>query len=230
MTRAHLTAISRNAKTGPIPVSTTESDTCPDVCPLKDGGGCYAESGPLAIHWRAVSAGKRGKPWAEFCDQIWALPAGTLWRHNVAGDLPGSGDEIDFTDLSLLVETNRGRKGFTYTHKPVTGPLRDQARYAIKFANMNGFTINLSANNLEHADELSDLNIAPVAVVLPSDSTVHHTMTPAGRRVVVCPATYRDDVTCKSCGACADNSPGRHIIGFPAHGARKAKASEVAAG
>ena len=45
--------------------------------------------------------------------------------------------------------------------------------------------------------------------------------TPDGRRVVVCPATYRDDVNCKSCGLCQKARD--VIVGFPAHGARKGR-------
>jgi hypothetical protein len=224
MTRAHLTAISRNKKTGRMPVSATTSDTCPDSCELK-GNGCYAEGGRLAIHWGKVDSGERGVSWAEFCAQVRALPAGALWRHNSAGDLPGEGEEIDAAELQELASANRGRKGFTYTHKPMTAANRE----AVANANAQGFTINLSANNLAHADELSALGIAPVAVVLPANTTAHHLETPAGRRVITCPATYRDDVTCKTCGACAEGSAERHIIGFPAHGARKRKASTIAA-
>ena len=40
----HLTKVSSNRKTGPIPVSTTTSDSCPPTCSLK-GAGCYAEQG-----------------------------------------------------------------------------------------------------------------------------------------------------------------------------------------
>lgn len=55
----HFTRASGNVKTGPIPVTTTSADSCPPTCSFK-GNGCYAESGPLALHWRAVSSGKRG--------------------------------------------------------------------------------------------------------------------------------------------------------------------------
>jgi hypothetical protein len=86
--KVHLTLISGNEKTGPIPVSTTSADTCPDVCPLKNGGGCYAEHGRLRIHWDKVSAGERGMDWDSFCHIIAGLPDKTFWRHNQAGDLP----------------------------------------------------------------------------------------------------------------------------------------------
>ena len=51
--RVHLSPVSANAKTGPIPVSTTERATCPVDCAVREA--CYAASGPLALHWGAVS-------------------------------------------------------------------------------------------------------------------------------------------------------------------------------
>lgn len=228
-TIVHFTPKSANSKTGPIPVTTSAPSTCPDSCPLK-AGGCYAKGGPLGMHWRKVGAG-RGNGWAELCDSIAALPAGQVWRHNQAGDLPGEGDQINALELSALVTANTGRRGFTYTHKPVEGSdATDRTnRDLISWANKSGFTVNLSANDLAHADRLAALDIGPVAVVLDSDHK-GNTTTPQGRAVVQCPATSRDDVTCAKCKLCASNKPGRPIVGFPAHGASKRKASAIAAG
>lgn len=214
---------SRNAKTGPIFVSTSSAATCPTTCPFNNAnkGGCYADSGPLAMHWRKVTKGERGGTFEALLDKIARLPKGQLWRHNQAGDLAGLGDMLDIEALSLLVRANRGRKGFTYTHKPLT---TQAERDAIRDANKGGFTVNLSANNLAHADRLADLGIAPVAVVLPSDATSNMT-TPQGRKVVVCPATQRDDVSCATCGLCALQRDA--IVGFPAHGTSKRKADAI---
>jgi hypothetical protein len=222
MFTVHLTLKSRNEKTGPIPVSTTTASTCSPACPFMNEG-CYAKGGPLAIHWRKVTQGLAGMPWADFVDQIADLPEGKLWRHNQAGDLPGHGDSIDIVALASLVSANNGKRGFTYTHKPTT----PQNVEAIRDANANGFTINLSGNNLEHADQLADLDAGPVVVVLPADQT-ENTVTPAGRKVVVCPASIRDGVSCATCKLCAISNRAA-IIGFPAHGAAKRKASNIAA-
>lgn len=222
MTRYNFTLKSRNAKTGPMPVSTTSSDTCPTACPFIDSG-CYAEAGPLAILWRKLDADKVGINFDEFVAKIAALPTGTIWRHNQAGDLPGSGNTIDAAALARIVAANKGRRGFTYTHKPTT-----RANVAaVKAANSDGFTINLSANNLTHADVLADAGAGPVVVVLPADQTAN-TVTPAGRVVVVCPATQSDTVTCLSCQLCQRVSR-KTIVGFPAHGAAKRRASAIAA-
>lgn len=214
----HLTTKSSNAKTGPIPVSTTEDSTCPDSCPLKRGG-CYARSGPLALHWKRVSQQQRGTPFSSFLSEVRGLPPGQLWRHNQAGDLPGTGDLLDAAALAELVKANQGRNGFTYTHKPVLGNPVNAA--AIREANQQGFTINLSANTLLHADSLAALNIGPVVTLLPSSVSGRQRLeTPAGRRVVVCPATYMEDVSCSSCKLCADATRSV-IVGFPAHGSQR---------
>ena len=85
--------------------------------------------------------------------------------------------------------------------------------------------VNLSGNNLAHADDLYDKGIAPVTTVLPS-TQLTNTTTPKGRKVVVCPAVIKDDVSCQSCGLCARLRDA--IVGFPAHGNGKKKADAVA--
>ena len=218
----HLTLKSSNVKTGPIPVSTSSAATCPPTCPFNNSQGCYAGSGPLALHWRKITDGTRGDQFAEFLDKIQAPPNGQLWRHNQAGDLPGNGLEIDGAALGDLVKVNFNKRGFTYTHYDPS--INDNAKY-IKGANQFGFTINLSANTPAHADELSALNIGPVVTVLPGDQ-VENSYTPAGRKIVVCPATIRDDVSCSTCKLCAVTDR-TVIIGFPVHGTQKKKAARV---
>lgn len=224
--KVHFNRISGNGKTGPIPVTMSPKSSCPDNCNLK-GSGCYAESGNVNIHWSNLSNGKMDNSvkvfeWPEFTDQIKALPKRQLWRHNVAGDLPANDDSINADMLALLVEANKGRMGFTYTHHKVIGHIANQQ--IIKLANDSGFTINLSADNAEHADKLAELNIGPVVCLLPED-TEKVTFTPNGRTIVQCPATYQDNVTCSNCAICAKQR--KAIIGFPVHGVSKRKAKTI---
>jgi hypothetical protein len=211
-----LTMVSGNSKTGPIPVSTTYAASCPDVCPLKKGG-CYAEIGPLALHWRKVET--VGDTWEDFCDKIKGLRNGTFWRHNAAGDLLHDKQVIDKKTLSMLVRANKGKMGFTYTHHDMQIASN---RMVVAKANAYGFTVNLSANNLQHADELLAYGIAPVASVVALDHP-KLSYTPKGNKVVVCPATYRNDVTCDSCRLC-QRADRRCVVAFPVHGVAKKKA------
>jgi hypothetical protein len=228
MTRVAFTLKSRNAKTGNIPVSTSEASTCADDCPLKKNGGCYAKHGPLGMYWAKVNDGRaKAFTWAEFTAQVAALPDDQFWRHNQAGDLPGDGDAIDHVKLYSLVKANRGKRGFTYSHKPVIGdgPQVKLNREAIAVANREGFTINLSADTLTEADQLAALNIGPVVVVVARDAENHST--PEGRKVVICPAQTRDDVSCKTCGLCS-HATRTSIVGFRAHGVSAKKAEAIA--
>ena len=223
MTTAHLTLKSRNKKVGPVPVSTTSRNSCPTDCPFKNNG-CYAANFPLASFWNKVDAGEAGADWDTFCKQIANLPDGQFWRHNQAGDLPGDGIAISSPKLQALIDANQGKRGFTYTHYQPYEHIND---VLIKNSNRDGFTINLSANNLEHADELADLDIGPVVVVLPADHNKRNVNTPGGRNVVTCPATYRSDISCATCQLCQKRDR-KSIVGFPAHGAARRKASAVA--
>jgi len=225
----HVTATSANAKTGRILVTTSSAETCPPACPLRRT--CYAKSGHLALHWSAVNRGERGTPWIGFLRTLAAALAvkgeGATWRHNQAGDLPGAGDWIDAPALAAIVAVNADAKahGFTYTHKPVTtadaggdAALAAVNLAAVVAANAGGFTINLSANSLAHADALADVahGRAPIVAVVPHDAPDRLT-TPAGRRAIVCPAQTRDDVTCATCRLCA-RAERSVIVAFRAHG------------
>lgn len=214
---------SSNAKIGKIPATNTARKSCPASCPLAGKGGCYAEAGFYTrLNWDKIDSGERGGDWSQLCDSIAKLPEGQLWRHNVSGDLPHVDEVIDFGALSDLLEANEGKRGFTYTHHDMK---RAANRKAVRLANKLGFTVNLSGNNPAHADELAALNIAPVVTVVPADQ-VENTTTPEGRKIVICPAAIRDDVSCETCQLC-QRSNRSVIIGFPAHGSRKAAAASA---
>lgn len=217
----HLTLKSGNAKTGPIPVSTTGRYSCPD-CVFKKNG-CYADSGPLAIHWNAVTRGERGMPWSEFCNTIDNLPDGTFWRHNQAGDLPHTNGEIDRTKAFMLAGANVLKRGFTYTHTHHDISIGNNLK-TLWTMNEFGFTVNLSANSPDNADALAYARM-PLVCVLPIEQT-ENTKTPQGRTVIVCPATVKDDVTCATCQMCYQRDRAA-VIGFPAHGSGKAKVQKM---
>jgi hypothetical protein len=212
--RAKLFVRSGNRKLGGIPSSMTSRGTCPPSCSFY-AAGCYAEYHLTAAHWRRI--GDEGDEWPSFCASVARLPKGQLWRHNEAGDLPGQGAHIDKRALSMLVFANAHRLGFTFTHKHTTAKNRE----LIRTANLGGFTVNLSADDLRQADTLASYGVGPVAVVLPSWVDHERLRTPEGRKVVVCPAE-RGLLTCKTCKLCA--IPNRKaIVGFRAHGQSAAR-------
>lgn len=235
----YLTKVSRNSKTGPIPVSTSSRRTCPPSCPLLRNG-CYAEGGPIRIHWDQISSGERGMPFEEFLQEIRKLPRNQLWRYGQAGDLPGEGDAIDREALAELARANRSRPVIAFTHKPPTS----YNMGALREARTLGFQVNLSADDLKEADDLADTGF-PVVVVLPPEmgrKTVrgkwaetlseyrsrlkgHRLETPKGRKIAVCPAQYTD-TQCSDCRVCSHSRKGV-IIGFPAHGNKRNKIGKM---
>ena len=131
--------------------------------------------------------------------------------------------------LEQLASANVGKRGWTYTHKPVSGDSNESTcnRAAVRSANERGFTINLSADNLAEADELKTADCGPVVVVLPADSPLAMS-TPGGHKVVVCPAQRPDSAaTCATCGLCQRQRS--VIVGFLAHGTQARAASAIAA-
>ena len=221
----HITKKSANKKTGSMPVTTTAESSCPTTCPFY-GGSCYAKSGfHLRQHWNKVSTGKRGGSWDDLCNYVKSLKPKTIFRHNQAGDwiydTDSKGNElIRLNLLKQLVDANKSAKarGYTYTHHK----LNTHNVEAIKYANKNGFTCNSSCETLEQADHARSLGIPAVCVV--DNSKPVPKRTPAGARVVVCPAQTRDDVTCKTCGLC-QQSQRKAVVAFLTHGNGSKKAN-----
>lgn len=236
---------SSNRKLGKNTASSyTQKSTCPDNCSLKNNG-CYADGYPVAFHWNSLDKKTNEKShydWSSFLNQVKSLKSGTLFRHNVAGDLPGENNKIDRVMFRNLVDACKNVKAFTFTHKPVGWPLSNSYNdikvfgsntESIKEANTiaksgYGITVNLSADSLEQADYLYDLKIGPVVVVVPTD-TDRYMKTPGGRHVIVCPNEIDKDFTCDKCRLCA-NAKRKAIIAFRAHGARKNHVSSVVSG
>lgn len=210
----------------------TESSSCPSACPFapKDGkpNGCYAAYGPQNWHWKKLDKGLTGISANELFFEIKKLPRNQLMRVNTAGDLPHNNQKIDNEFLGNLTNAGNGKNLFTYTHHKVLG--NDETavsnRNAVKEANEKGFTINLSGNNPDNADELKALNIAPVVSIVPTNSP-NSFFTKAGNKIIVCPAQQRENVTCASCRLC-QNSKRSVIIGFKAHGVGTKKVEAVA--
>lgn len=231
-----ITMKSGNRITGPIMITTSPRTSCPLACPFRkssnspEAGLCYAEHGHLGHYiWTGLDKTAPGKLISgripvfgikELCRIVREQPEGTLWRHNQAGDLPTRDNKtIDRVRLRRLVTANEGRKGYTYTHYDV---LKNRSnRAAVRESNRNGFTINLSADSFEEADQLAATKCGPVTVVVPASQTAN-TVTPQGRKVVICPARTTEGINCANCGICAVASR-KAIIAFPALGPARSK-------
>jgi hypothetical protein len=221
--RVTITAISGNAKTGKITTTRTERQSCPTTCPFYSSG-CYATLGRERMQWDRLNRQETGVNWDEFLTAIRRIvPNGVLWRHNTAGDLPHNDGNIDYLKLKGLINANKGRKGFTYSHHI----LNEHNIISLQNANGLGFTVNASCESVDDADRvMSEYNIPAVAVVN-SEETRRFFTTTNGRKVVTCPAAlFPGKVTCASCGLC-QQSDRQFVIAFPAHGASKNKVNAI---
>lgn len=229
----HVSPKASNVKTGPIVVTTSSADTCPEECPFKDNG-CYAGPGSrLWKHWSEVTNGK-GHRWAVFLTALKVALLATrykVWRHNQAGDLPTTRDgRLNPVALSQLATVSRqtGVRGFTYTHHELELLPVDELRRAAD----RGFVANISCETEAKADRAKAWGLQ-AALVLPSsvaesvkNGGLRNWKTRGGNTVVVCPAYY-DKITCAECKLCASNHPKRAIVGFPAHGVSKKKVDRL---
>ncbi len=87
-------------------------------------------------------------------------------------------------------------------------------------ANRQGFTVNASTESLSGADHALSLGL-PAVTVVRNDQPVPQ-RTPAGTRVVVCPAQTRSDVACADCQLCSKADRGC-VVAFLAHGTQAKK-------
>ena len=227
MTWVHLTPVSSNRKTGAIPVSTTESKSCPKECGISDE--CYAGLGHLGMWWKKVNNHQYGDNWDAFCKRVRKFRRNTLWRHNQAGDLPkdenqsADVDKLDSDKCLALAKASSHTDGWTYTHYD---PTDEHNNSVIDGMNkIGGLVVNLSADTMEQADEYHALGIAPITVVLPEDAPNKGNKTPNGLPILVCPAQVADEIACDTCKVCQKRDR-KCIVGFKAHGSRRKKLSE----
>lgn len=217
----YVTMKSSNRKVGPIPVTTSAMESCPEACPLKNAG-CYADGGPLAILWKKVSSGAAGHKWDAFIEIVRGFKPGQMWRHNQAGDLPGKDNVLDGEKVYQLLEANSGKRGFTYTHYPMKNRLN---RAIVKRANKEGFTINVSLNSLTELEAAFNDPIydgLPLTAVAPPEYENEKFVEGMSKTAVVCPAVNGTAENCVSCGLCQKANRKVAIV-FPAHGIRKNK-------
>lgn len=230
MTRYYFIRNSGNSKTGNIPVTYTEKESCPSTC-MHYKTTCFAGLGHTNIGWEKTSLPKvyknnnaSGLTIAELVNYIRTIKIGSTFRHNIGGDLPGKGNHLNKAELKAIIHAceNRSLKGFCYTHKKT--PSQIALYQKIRSSN---FVINLSADSIKEVDNLWNTGL-PLVVTLPSDAP-NVTVTPNGHKIVACPAE-KFNVTCggskdtRACGGeggpLCTRADRTYAIGFRAHASR----------
>lgn len=226
----HLSRKSGNKKLGGIASSTSSWDTCSSSCGMfKD---CYAKKGPQSWHAAKLSRGERGTDWDSFCAAVESLKFGTMFRHNVSGDLPVSPQGLILTmelDQLQCAAVNAGLMFYTYTHHH-TNQLGDVNANTVKRFSSPGFVINISTESVTDAVKYhrdgQDVVITNSAVFELAVRAIKDNKNPlevvntydinSPVKVIPCPEQYTDSATCASCKLCARHNRD-YVIAFRKH-------------
>lgn len=210
-------AHSKNQKTGDIAQTYTGHNSCPLRCPFRtvdgENHGCYGENHGTNFSWRRADNGVLDidglKQWVKK-----NVPAGALLRHNIAGDVATPlSSEINPLLIAELCEAFEHVRAFSYTHCAIN---TESARI-LRNARARGFVINASCETFEEVDHALALGVPAVLTV--TKFYPKGTKTPAGYRLVPCPAQVRDDKQCANCELCARGERNT-VICFEVHGSR----------
>ena len=223
MFTVHLSKTSNKKLGKGVYASTTSANSCPVTCGMF--AKCYAKKGPQSWHWAKVNRAERGADWDTFCSQVERLKPGTLFRHNVSGDLPTIGETLDTVKLDQLqcAVTNSGATFYTYTHWNLSQTNRD----AIKRFSQHGFVINVSTETIRTAAkyylEGLDVVITDTALFKFAVNNLKEYKQPTKIKycgeevkVIPCPEQYTDSATCATCKLCT-RANRDFVIAFKEH-------------
>ena len=214
---------SGNAKTGKCFQVYAARGTCPTSCPFRTHGGCYAENFHCKRVWNSAegpeAASLDGLAAALIGAGMSTAAPGAFVRHGVAGDFACEGSaRLDVQLLHALASIYgaAGVQAVSYTHCAPTAA----AYAAVRAAAALGLVVNFSCEHAEQADAALDAH-CPAVLEVPADESIP-ARTPAGRRVVQCPAQTAGR-TCAQCRLCA-RSARSVVVAFVAHGAAHKRA------
>lgn len=211
-------------------VVTFSRDTCPDSCPLR-GAGCYAEAGPLRLHWDRVSRGAaKADKWTRWAGEGLMTLCRALeiapFRYGDTLRLGDAGDPIGSELHQRFVKTLRDLKGrgvriILYSHADFKAPILARAASALA---AEGIALNESRHGTEGLPSpLERPSVTTVARDVWATGSEIRRLSDDERPVSIrrCPAEYAD-TACTRCGWCADATR-RFVVGFTAHGTQKRK-------
>lgn len=214
------------SKLGDAAATYAARQTCPDACPFKAGGGCYAEYDNPRTHWDRVTRGAAGLSPLQVARNeakaIDRLPGDRPLRLHVAGDsTTRAGTRAIAAACGRYLDRGhppvRPAAVWAYTHSWQTVPRSDWGRVSIL----------ASCETSEGVRAAWGRGYAAAVAVPQFASDKAYDL--GGVRVVPCPAQTRG-VVCTDCGLCFDDRrllERRLAIGFEVHGSGKAKAAET---
>jgi len=214
-----------NRKLGNVVVVSSSPKTCPLNCEFKNNG-CYAEYGPISLHWRRID--QKGINCSDLCNEINNLPVYLPIRFWDAGDFPGNGITLNRKEciqIGNVIKKRTETKNYAYTHYDMN---IQENRTVVRMLLRRNLIANISTT-MYQADNLLNKYNFPVVIVAPEPCS----QTPSGHKIVMCPnqmakLNKQDGVlTCDKCLLCAQ-WPRDYAIGFLPHGTNKNKVLAIA--
>lgn len=212
--------VSHNAKVGIVAATYAAQTSCPATCPLR-GAGCYAESGPMALHTGRLNRANRSaiQVARDEAMAIDALKSGLPLRLHVVGDCRTKATaRIVSGAAARYIKRTGARAVWTYTHAWRDVPRDAWAREVSVLA---------SCENVGQVKEARAHGYRACAVVVashPADGKAYNVE--GVGKVVPCPNQVRDGVTCADCKLCW-SSDRDVVVAFAAHGGGAKKALRV---
>lgn len=219
-----------NKKLGYVYTTTVARQSCPESCPLRLDGGCYAEGNAARRHWdhltdaaEGVSALELARREAAAIDRAGvnpdpkgrASPAGPLpMRLHLAGDCPSAAAAELVAGAAMRYTARTGGPVWTYTHAWRVVPRSAWGTVAV-------------LASCERPGELAEARERGYAAALVVEgfggSAAARPVGATGFKMLPCPAMTKDRVTCASCRLCFNDARLRAaglVIGFAVHGPR----------
>jgi len=205
---------SESEKLGPVAATYVSQTSCPSSCPFLNGGGCYAENGPVALV--ATKRLNAATPEGTTAGQLARIEARAIdglrgdldLRLHVVGDSTTEWGTVQLATASEAYMRRGGRRVWTYTHSWRTVP-----RVA-----WGDVSVLASCETPEEVREAEALGYA-TAIVVDAHGT-DRVQLMDGHKTLPCPQQTRG-VTCAECRICTDDRR-LHAAGitvaFAAHG------------
>lgn len=211
---ANAVELSQNAKLGGMSTTYAGIQSCPNTCPFKTSGACYAQSGPVGIQWR--------KTWSDHVTQLETARAeakeirGLTGEHDLrlhtAGDCSTPEAARIVADAAELHMRKHGKAAFTYTHAWRTVPRSAWGEVSVL----------ASCETPDEIEAAKARGYATAMVVQSYDKTTVYQKD--GVKILPCPEMTGKADSCKTCRLCMrdDKLKAADItIAFAAHGPTK---------
>lgn len=215
---------SGNKKLGGVSTTHAAQVSCPSTCVFKDGGGCYAERGPLGafvlrnLNDTAVTVGATAldvaRAEAVAIDEMDTVIGRPLRLHTVGDCASDEAARIVSEAAERYMERGGGRV-WTYTH----------AWRVVSRKSWGGVSVLASCESEEDVLQAKRRGYA-TAIVVDNYAGQHRRYRHGTIDVLPCPSQTKKGTTCADCKLCFDDDGIKkrdYSIGFEVHGDRVTK-------